>query len=355
MLRQWPQDRLCRHGLSSTPPTRTFSGTPLNDNVGVVSVKVTATDAAGLSTSDIFDITIANSNDAPTDIALSANKIAENAAASTVVGTLSGTDPDQGDALSFSFASNPGNAFAIVDDEIVLAAGKAIVFENKKSYTLTVRVTDQGVLTYDESVVIQVTDVDEPIKGGPKNDKLFGGKADDILQRLGGNDILDGGDGADVLNGGAGKDTASYASAKAGLTANLAKPVGNTGDAAGDSYLGIENLLGSKFGDKLTGNKNTNELGGGKGNDILTGGGGSDVFVFGAKYGKDTIADFVGKGHSHDVVDLSDAAGITNFKDLIQHHVKDLGDDLQISTTDGSKLILLDTEIRELAKADFLF
>jgi Ca2+-binding RTX toxin-like protein len=51
--------------LSFDAGTRTFSGVPLNGDVGSVSVMVTATDAAGASASDTFDLTIANSNDAP--------------------------------------------------------------------------------------------------------------------------------------------------------------------------------------------------------------------------------------------------------------------------------------------------
>ncbi|KEQ17775.1 tandem-95 repeat protein [Endozoicomonas numazuensis] len=45
--------------------TRTFSGTPDNDNVGTLNLKVTATDPDGLSTQAIFSLDVANVNDAP--------------------------------------------------------------------------------------------------------------------------------------------------------------------------------------------------------------------------------------------------------------------------------------------------
>ena len=45
--------------------TRTFDGTPTNDDVGILSVKVTATDGDSASVSDIFDIDIGNVNDPP--------------------------------------------------------------------------------------------------------------------------------------------------------------------------------------------------------------------------------------------------------------------------------------------------
>lgn len=46
--------------LSFDTTTRTFSGTPLDADVGNLSIKVTATDAAGLSVSNVFDLSIAN-------------------------------------------------------------------------------------------------------------------------------------------------------------------------------------------------------------------------------------------------------------------------------------------------------
>ncbi|MDK2413159.1 putative Ig domain-containing protein, partial [Aphanizomenon sp. PH219] len=51
--------------LTFNPTTRTFSGTPTNDNVGNLNVKAIATDKAGATVSDIFVITVENVNDAP--------------------------------------------------------------------------------------------------------------------------------------------------------------------------------------------------------------------------------------------------------------------------------------------------
>jgi Ca2+-binding RTX toxin-like protein len=52
--------------LSFNPATQTFSGTPQNANVGLLSLKVTGTDSNGGMVSDLFDLTVANTNDAPT-------------------------------------------------------------------------------------------------------------------------------------------------------------------------------------------------------------------------------------------------------------------------------------------------
>ncbi len=43
--------------------TKTFSGTPANGDVGMLQVCVTATDLAGESASQVFALTVANTND----------------------------------------------------------------------------------------------------------------------------------------------------------------------------------------------------------------------------------------------------------------------------------------------------
>ncbi|MDR6759816.1 Ca2+-binding RTX toxin-like protein, partial [Mycoplana sp. BE70] len=52
--------------LSFDPATGTFSGTPENDHVGLITVKVTATDGSDVSVSDEFTLTVDNTNDDPT-------------------------------------------------------------------------------------------------------------------------------------------------------------------------------------------------------------------------------------------------------------------------------------------------
>ena len=113
--------------------------------------------------------------------------------------------------------------------------------------------------------------------GGDGNDTLDGGNGTDVLFGGDGNDVLVGGNGADYLDGGSGTlDRASYRTSAFGLTADLLTPSNNTGDAAGDTYAGIEGLEGSKFSDILRGDNNNNFLIGGAGGDVLDGRGGFD-------------------------------------------------------------------------------
>ncbi|HEY8429390.1 MAG TPA: hypothetical protein VIL20_13485, partial [Sandaracinaceae bacterium] len=85
---------------------------------------------------------------------------------------------------------------------------------------------------------------------------------------------------------GAGNDTVSYYFAASGVTARLDRPELNTGEAAGDTYSGIENLYGSQFDDVLAGDGGRN---------TLTGWGGADDFLFATPLhagNVDTITDF---------------------------------------------------------------
>jgi Ca2+-binding RTX toxin-like protein len=155
-------------------------------------------------------------------------------------------------------------------------------------------------------------------------DSLFGGTGADDLHGQDGTDHLFGGAGADVLDGGAGTDFANYSTAAAGLTVNLIVPGNNTGEAAGDSYLSIEGVVGSNFADVLriangggsifarggadqvNGATGSDDLHGMDGNDtlngwagldVLDGGAGNDTFVFSrGEANGDTVLDFAGNG-----------------------------------------------------------
>lgn len=143
------------------------------------------------------------------------------------------------------------------------------------------------------------------LAGGAGSDRLFGGAGDDTLQGGGdddilygdeGNDTLDGGDGPDILYGGAGadwidggtgEDWARFTTAPAGVVLSLLAGTGTGGEAAGDVYIAIENLMGSAFGDTLTGSNHDNKIYGEDGNDTITGLSGHDFLLGGA--GNDVI------------------------------------------------------------------
>ncbi|MGH1421183.1 MAG: hypothetical protein ACRBEQ_05150 [Hyphomonas sp.] len=158
---------------------------------------------------------------------------------------------------------------------------------------------------------------DNYIAGGRNVDYIFGRRGDDTLEGGIGDDVLFGGVGRDTLIGGSHRDRAQYSESLTAIVADLAMPRFNTGEAAGDSYSGIEDLAGGAYGDSLFGDRGANRLfgregadrltgregddylnggahqdwlDGGLGNDVLRGGTHADTFVFSA--GQDRIEDF---------------------------------------------------------------
>jgi hypothetical protein len=127
------------------------------------SVRIRSTDQGGLFTEKIFTITVTNVNETPTDIALSANSIAENAGANATVGTLSTTDPDASNSFTYSLVSGTGDAdntaFNISGN--TLRATSGFDFETKNSYSVRIRSTDQGGLFTEKVFTITVTNVNE--------------------------------------------------------------------------------------------------------------------------------------------------------------------------------------------------
>jgi Ca2+-binding RTX toxin-like protein len=118
--------------------------------------------------------------------------------------------------------------------------------------------------------------------GGFGNDTLYGRDGNDRLYGEEGNDTLEGGFGADILDGGAGQDTVSYRQSSHNVTVDLRYNQGFLGDAEGDVYVSIENVIGSNGHDRIFGNAGANVLNGGAGNDQIVGGAGQDTIIGGA-------------------------------------------------------------------------
>jgi trimeric autotransporter adhesin len=127
----------------------------------------------------------------------------------------------------------------------------------------------------------------DTIFGNDGLDYIYGSLGNDALYGGNGIDYLDGGAGADYLDGGDGFDYGWYGSATIGVNASLLSPVSNTGDAAGDTYINVEGLIGSEQNDTLVGDASGNTLYGQGGNDSVDGGAGNDGLIGGA--GNDTL------------------------------------------------------------------
>ncbi|MFN3761311.1 MAG: putative Ig domain-containing protein, partial [Algoriphagus aquaeductus] len=89
--------------LMFDPAERTFSGTPSNSDVGTVSIAVTADDGNGGTVTDTFDITVINTNDAPTVVNPIFDQFAtQNAAFNFQFALDVFADIDLGDVLTYT-------------------------------------------------------------------------------------------------------------------------------------------------------------------------------------------------------------------------------------------------------------
>jgi Ca2+-binding RTX toxin-like protein len=120
------------------------------------------------------------------------------------------------------------------------------------------------------------------IDGLAGDDFLFGGIGDDTIFGGVGDDWVEGGAGADRMDGFPGIDTLSYAQSPGGVMASLFAGTGAGFDAAGDVFVGFENLVGSGFPDELIGDDFANEIVGGAGDDSIRALDGDDTVEGGA-------------------------------------------------------------------------
>ncbi|MGC1496531.1 MAG: calcium-binding protein [Sulfitobacter sp.] len=204
------------------------------------------------------------------------------------------------------------------------------------------------------------------------NDTIDGGAGSDVLYGQDGNDVLMGSGSPDVLDGGADIDTADYSNATSSVGLRL-NGLANFGFATGDTFVNIENLTGSDFGDVIVGSSIGNVLNGGdggdsifalQGNDTIIGGGGNDtmsgqagndVFVFDDGFGNDTITDFDAANGDEDI-DFSILSTITDFAQLSTGgRMTQVGSDVLIDDLNGNTITLTNVVLGNLDASDFIF
>jgi serralysin len=182
-------------------------------------------------------------------------------------------------------------------------------------------------------------------------DQLYGGS---------GNDILIGGGGGDLLDGGTGTDTASYADAIEGVAGNLGTGVGTRGEALGDTFISVENLVGTRFNDSFTGSSVANVLDGGNGDDRLSGGNGNDTLLGGS--GNDTLIggghdDYLTGGRGRDTLTGGTGADSFIFRNVLDSvsEARDKITDFSRSQGDKINLNTIDARTDVVGNQDFAF
>lgn len=286
--------------FNGTDTLRIVSGSqesgPLLTDFSEVSISVIAVDdAPRIEVSPVFEIP-------------------ENSTSGTFVGVLFAEDIDgPNNPPYWEIVGGSGQSVFSIDaatGNIFLNSETSLDFDATSSYSLEVTVSNGESTSEVETVVVNLSDVVEPLKviegtaageiingtnkseiiwGLGGRDILRGRSGDDQLVGGAGNDRLIGGEGADHFNGGEGNDVAYYGNASMGITVNLANGTANGGEATGDTLESIERVFGSDFDDTLIGDDQRNVLIGLEGADIIDGGGGVDAVNYLLSNAGDTI------------------------------------------------------------------
>ena len=152
--------------LSFNAATRTFSGTPVNADVGALTITVTAKDGSNATASDSFVLMIANVNDAPTVATPLADQSAtQDQPFSFQIPSGTFADVDAGDSLSYTTSALPS---WLSFNAATRTFSGTPVNADVGALTITVTAKDGSNATASDSFVLTVTNVnDAPTVASP--------------------------------------------------------------------------------------------------------------------------------------------------------------------------------------------
>ena len=127
-------------------------------------IAITTEDLGGNQFTRSFNIIVKNENDAPTDIALSANEIAENQGSGILIGVLSSTDPDVGDFHTYSLKDD-SDTFQIMGDE--LQSKMPLNYETNSRPVITIITRDGKGGVFEKDFTLEVTTKMMPLPLSP--------------------------------------------------------------------------------------------------------------------------------------------------------------------------------------------
>ena len=114
------------------------------ETVGTYTLNVSVTDGSSSAT-EALSITVIDTNDAPTFTSAPYNvSVGENDAAAVVV-TVSATDEDSGDSVTFTLSGTGSTDFSVNPSTGVITLTRALDFETTPVYYLTIRAFDSNV------------------------------------------------------------------------------------------------------------------------------------------------------------------------------------------------------------------
>ena len=133
----------------------------------IVTVQVTDNGVGNLSDTASIGIQVADTNESPDSITLTNTHIDESIETSSghTVGLLNATDEDTADTFTYTINGGADQLNFSVggtnQDELIISDG-ILVFENQSTYEITVRVTDAGGLSHDETFMVTINQLNTP-------------------------------------------------------------------------------------------------------------------------------------------------------------------------------------------------
>ncbi|KAF1073381.1 Bifunctional hemolysin/adenylate cyclase [Halodesulfovibrio sp. MK-HDV] len=289
-----------------------FVGTDQADSVTMTGVNSSTVAFSTGGGGDDFDLSVTNSGNITVDAGAGENDIAlagVNSGNFTVSSGVENDDIDVNMVNSGNLTINAGDGDNDID-VVATNSGNLIVNTGVGSDTISLDGVSSGNATInsgsgdDEIDLTGMTSGSVTVNAGDGSDTMLAGAATETFN--GGSD-------------GASGDTVSYAASESSVNVDLsdanndgiADVSGNGGDAAGDSYSGIENIIGTAHADTLTGNSSNNVIHGGdgaEGRNLITNGDFSD---WGSTSGSNqgiptgwTVPDGKIDGRAHDYVEV---------------------------------------------------
>jgi hypothetical protein len=140
------------------------------------SIRVKTTDQGGLFYEKQLTVSVTDVNENPTNLTLSNNIVAENSPINTPIGNFTTTDPDTGNTFNYSLVTGIGstdNSLFTIDGN-QLKTNAIFDYETKNNYSIRVKTTDQGGLSYEKQLTVNVNNIPEQRISIDKNAITFG-------------------------------------------------------------------------------------------------------------------------------------------------------------------------------------
>ncbi len=131
--------------------------------------------------------------------------------AGAVIGSLSSTDADAAAAPAYSIVEDASGLFEISGSQLKLKDGMSLDHETQAAHEVTIKVTDENGVSYEETLTINVQEEstasqhlygdagDNVLAGDAGDDLIYGGAGDDTIAGNAGDDVMSGGEGSDVF------------------------------------------------------------------------------------------------------------------------------------------------------------